>query len=357
MSKLRCVARGSSTVNEAFSNLDDSLVQFVLIKFPVGSGTFKRNKFVYVHFVGSKCGVVKRGKWNAELPNVLKEFRNPAAGIEEMSKEELNFDTLVTKLKKAFVSDDGSFSLDKIREEYNKRLEEEKKLMQDDAQGEEPTSPIRQRKLATDLNLKSEQILKAVHEDLSPFNWCTFEANPKEPVLHQAGSNGVFELLEHLPANKVLFGVLRMAFGTGRFRRTKRIFFHWTGDECGAVTKGKANAMAGDLQKMLGPVNADTKLNGAEDASLAAVLAKVEKVFVVDNINLPPSEQKKGLTQEDYVAALQEEQKANSSFYGEPEDVEPSSPSKKPTDFPVDETVKLIHQESGGLVWGVFQFA
>ena len=64
--KLICSARGSGGVEDGFQRLDDGVVQFMLVKFPVGSGTFKRNKFVYVHHIGPHCPAVKRGKWNEE---------------------------------------------------------------------------------------------------------------------------------------------------------------------------------------------------------------------------------------------------------------------------------------------------
>lgn len=353
----------------AFRSLDDSLVQFVLLKFPVGSGTFKRNKFIYVHTVGPQCGIVKRGKCNAELGNVLRLFLATHAGLEwTVGKDDLTFEAVVTKLQKVFVSDDGSFSVAKIQEEYNRRLAEEAAKMVIDVplaelgQGASPPgSPIRRRKLATELGLQLEAVLKAVREDVSPFNWCTFQlAPPKELRLVEAGSNGLFEVVEHLDDDKLLFGIVRMAFGVGRFRRSKHIFFMWAGDAVGAVQKARAGAQQQDIVKLVGPCNAEIRLMGKADLSPEAIIAKVKSAFVVDNINLPAGEVKKAFSTDEYILALQEEQKATSAFYQEPEDMPVAAAAAappKPTDFDVAETVRLIRADEGGLTWGIFQVA
>ena len=342
----------------------------MLVKFPVGSGTFKRNKFVYVHHIGPHCPAVKRGRWNAELDNVLRRFQVSAGIAHSDGKSGLSFDLLVNKLQKVFVADNGSFDLAALRDEYNKRLEEEKAKMEKDADDAaaaaeddggmapgSPGSPLRVRKLATDLGASLPMVLKALTEDMGPFNWVTVHPPKKQgdqPELVQAGSNGLFELVDTLEADKVLFGVIRMGFGTGRFRRTKRIAFQWNGDSVGAVAKGKANAMRESISLM--PTNAAVTLNGSEDASVEAFLRKVEKLFVIDNIDMESKkEAAKPVSAEEYVKALEEEQQANSAFYNEPEVFE--SPPASPTrvrNYDVDETIKLIRSDEGGLTWGVF---
>jgi hypothetical protein len=361
-----CSARGTGPADEGFRQLDDQLVQFMLIKFPVGSGTFKRNKFVYVHHIGPSCGAVKRGKWNSELDKVLSKFKTTTGLTATDGKCELDIDTLVSKLQKVFVSDDGTFDLSKIKEEYNRRLREEEEKMKKDQKAEEvgapgsPGSPLRQRKLATELGASLPIVLKAIGEDMGPFNWVTV-APPSKPdgelQLVEAGSNGLFEVMASLPADKVLFGVVRVGFGTGRFRRTKRIFFQWVGDNVGVVTRGKVNSVREAVRDKLIPCTADVTLTGAADATIPSFLSKVERIFTVDNINLPSSKEgSKTISAEEYVKALEEEQRANSAFYEEPEEYEspPASP-QGPKRYDVEETINLVRQDEGGLTWGIFQ--
>eukprot|EP00759_Apiculatamorpha_spiralis_P044923 PhF_6_TR41720/c0_g1_i2/m.63304 len=299
--KLRCTARGCTDISEMSHYLNDDLVQFCLLNIPLGSGTFKRNKMIYVHFVGQKCPAVKRGKWNAELPKVLNVFGATHAGLEVNTKELISFEKILEKLQKVFVSDDGSFSIAALKEEYNKRLKEEAHLaapgsprvgIPDGDPFADPdicSSPRRNRKLAKELGLEAPAVLKALQEDFGPFNWSIFEPDDKALKLIDAGSNGVDELCEELikRKDKVLFGVFRMAFGTGRFRRTKRIFYHWIGEACPAVAKGKWNLLSSNMMKSLSPFNVDMRIQGSEEANLAFILAKLQDVFVSDNIKMP----------------------------------------------------------------------
>jgi hypothetical protein len=173
----------------------------------------------------------------------------------------------------------------------------------------------------------------------------------------QAGSNGAFEMTELLADDRSVFGVVRMAFGTGRFRRTKRVFFLWHGDAVGAVSKGRANANRGAMMELVGPTNVDIMLNGADDRSVDAVISKVQSVFVVDNINLPAGEKPKPISAEEYVKALEEEQRATSAFYDEPEDMPAASAVSPRSSYGIQETLDLIHGEDSGLTWAMFQFA
>lgn len=354
-----CVARGNDSVDRAFPQLDDTRVQFMYIKFPVGSGTFQRNKFVYVHFVGPKCSIVKRGKWNSKLGDILGLLQAPS-GVEVDNKEVLTFSYLVTQLKKVFVADDGSFSVQKVQEEYHRRIAEQAAKLQP-VNAEEPStpqSPIRQRKLAVSLGLNTESVLKALREDMGPFNWATFEPNPQKLTLVEGGSGGIFELVDQLPDDKVVFGLLRLAFGTGRFRRTKHVFFQWSGDGVGAVVKGKANMLFAGMSSALAPHQAELRLVGRGDLAPQAILDRVKSIFTVDNIELPTADgklKKATFSAEEYIQSLLEEQNKVSHFYNEPEGSAASPVPADPSRFDVLETIQKIQKDDGGLSWAIFQ--
>eukprot|EP00760_Papus_ankaliazontas_P007981 PhM_4_TR13631/c0_g1_i1/m.13221 len=366
-SKIRCVARGSDSVDHMGASIKDDLVQFCLVKIPLGSGTFKRNKIIHLHSIGSSCGPVKRGKHNAELPKVLELFGPTHAGMEIHSAEETKLESILTKLQKAFVSDDGTFSIQQLKEEYTRRIEEERRLAAPGSPGhgagdpfadEEPHSPRRQRKLATELGLKEASVLKAVREEFGPINWAIFEPNAATLTLVEGGSNGVEEMCEELLArsNKVYFGLFRMGFGTGRFRRTKHLFFHYVGDSAPAVARAKWNMLSGDMMNLLRPFNVDIRLQGEDDTNLKAIIQRLQDVFVSDHIKGEGASKKKkdeaegDFSAEAYIQALIEEQEKTAEFYEEP-------PEMDPNEFDVEETVRLLRSEEGGVAWAVFQIA
>jgi len=66
MVDLRVIARGIGGVDDMRAHLDRAKVLFGVLRFTFGRGTFARDKFVFVHFNGDACAVIKRGRANAQ---------------------------------------------------------------------------------------------------------------------------------------------------------------------------------------------------------------------------------------------------------------------------------------------------
>ena len=89
-------------------------------------------------------------------------------------------------------------------------------------------APMR-RKTAMDLpppRLSRKEAIKSVKDEMGVCNWALFY--PKGS-LYNAGSLGLHEMQGCVPEDMVLFGIVRMGFGSGRFRRVKQLFIHWIG--------------------------------------------------------------------------------------------------------------------------------
>merc|ERR1711937_206147 len=84
-----------------------------------------------------------------------------------------------------------------------------------------------------------EKALELVRRPMGPFNWALFVPDPTKFLLWDAGSLSVGEMTTMLPEDQVLCGLVRMGFGTGKFRRTKWISIWWIGPKVSAVQKGK----------------------------------------------------------------------------------------------------------------------
>ena len=52
-------------------------------------------------------------------------------------------------------------------------------------------------------------------------NWMLLEPDADTPTLFKAGSQGLPEMKEWLEPTRVLYGLLRMSFGAGQFKRCK----------------------------------------------------------------------------------------------------------------------------------------
>jgi len=58
-------------------------------------------------------------------------------------------------------------------------------------------------------------------------------------------------MLNWLRDDVVLYGLFRMGFGTGDFRRSKLVFLRWSGEATPAIERGKGNAVEEAMQEVL----------------------------------------------------------------------------------------------------------
>ena len=57
------VAAGAGSVNEMVKSCDESRVMFALLRFDLGTGSFARTKWVFLHWNGESTSAVKRGRF------------------------------------------------------------------------------------------------------------------------------------------------------------------------------------------------------------------------------------------------------------------------------------------------------
>ncbi|CAD2218013.1 hypothetical protein AGDE_04396 [Angomonas deanei] len=409
MSKVICRARGSDEITSAVNNLDDTKVQILFSKFPVGTGTFKRNKFIFVQYIGPQCGVVKRGRAITELNAFTNSHLHGVAGFSTTDKASLTFEDLVQHMRSVFVTDDGSFSMDQIKEEYRTRLREERKMMHREGQAAAaqeaakkkreaaaakpqvkvakpkpaaPAEPVMDSKALTQL---TERVLASLREPEGPINWAVLEADPKNLAVKSYGRNGIFELVKNLPDDAWLFGLFRISFNINNNRERRIIFFQWIGSKLKAVkTAGRAGIYPG-MTKALAPYAYEIYLVGQGDLNAQAIINKSKSAFA--DVKAPALSSGGGapstinFTEEGYKESLKAEMDATkdvpfeafvptvaareraASVTTADEDELMSAtllsstidgPQQAQGVFDVDETVKLIQAREGGLVWGVF---
>ncbi|ESS69139.1 hypothetical protein TcG_01068 [Trypanosoma cruzi] len=396
-----CVSRGSNDVENAFKRLDDTQVQLLYTKFPVGMGTFRRNKFIYVIFVGPNCGVVKRGKGIAEI-NLFKNVLHGAAGISTTDRSSLSLPFLVQQMRSVFVTDAGNFSLEKIQEEYKRCIKEQQWTMHrdsippsrphsisralsrhssDDEVYEMPSfTSFQIQNVPCDIDGNTRSVLEALHMELGPLNWATFEANPLRLTLAGAGNGGIFELVKQLPAAKWLFGLFRITLGATEERQSLLIFFQWIGSRLRVVRQGPTTHIFPKMASILAPYEYEVYLVGTQDLNTQKIINKCRLAFLDYRVQGKPEvtentlrDLKKKLrpvnstfTEEEYRVILEEERAKmdlNFDFIRPRKNHAVRSFSEINNDngvgksrvFDIKETLDLINQSEGGLVWGIFE--
>ncbi|EPY31306.1 hypothetical protein STCU_03522 [Strigomonas culicis] len=348
MAKVSCTARGFDEISSAMECLDETKVQLLFSKFPVGTGTFKRNKFIYVQYIGPKCGIVKRGKAINDITAFTAKNLHGVAGFSTTDKQNLTFEYLVEHMKDVFVTDNGTFSLDQIKEEYRTRLKEERKMMH--REGEAAAAAAAKKKMALEaakrqvrvpapkpppatpekkeeMNPKewselTQRVLANVREDDGPVNWAVFTSEDKQLRVRSYGRGGIFEMVKNLPEDMWLFGLFRISFNIGSERQRRIIFFQWIGSKLKAVRGSNRAGIYPSMAKALAPYSYEIYLVGQNDLHPQAIINKSKNAF--SDVSSPSlvadgaARKTINFTEEGYKVSLQSEQEELKDVQFEP---------------------------------------
>lgn len=122
-------------------------------------------------------------------------------------------------------------------------------------------------------------------------------------------------MVKWLQEDQFYYGLLRLGFGTGRFRRTKWVFVVWSGPKVPMVKRARAMSQRAALKTKLGPASVDIEAASLDDITLEAVIDKVKRAAVVDGDDVHSAEDPYSV--ENFMKALEEEAAASASFFGD----------------------------------------
>jgi len=254
-----------------------------------------------------------------------------------VQQSDVTLDFVISHLGKFFAADHGDHGVDvsKIKDDYEAMIAATKVAQLS-------LNKSKNRKTARDFKAKpsGEQVLKWVHAESAkdgPFNWALFEPSAKKLKFYNAGSLSVDEMLNDLDPKKVLGGIVRMSFGTGRFKRTKWISIWWSGEEVSAMQRGKLNAMKGAMTKMLAPYTLMHTAQTLDDINLEILIKKVHDYCTIDG----KGEHGEDLyTVEAFMDALEDELGDNADFFGD-------NGAAGPMEEAIEDVVKKVRKFQG----------
>lgn len=143
------------------------------------------------------------------------------------------------------------------------------------------------------------QILEAVQHPFSPFNWVLALPGAAEPTVFKAGNGSLKQMSDWLAPGQVLYGLVRVGFGTGEYRQSKLVFVHWSGEETPATDRSGHDALEEEMRGLLQPNHVVISSSSTAEMETAAVLAKICE-----------SEAGGSFTEEAFQAATEEERRA-----------------------------------------------
>lgn len=285
---------------------------------------------------------MKKGRLLTKKNDVKDACGTSHAELQIENKDECTVETFVDTLKDVIVVDNmGDFSIAKMKADYEAMI----RAAGADGGGRDILLRAKGRKTAAEMgSVECSRAVSAVKERMGPFNWVLVK--PKVPLeLHNAGSMSVTEMHKWLAEDEVLYGLLRMGFGTGQFRRVKWICLHWSGERVSPVKRGQANAKKNDIQKQLEPYNVVVNASTPDECTLESIIDKVRRAAILDGGGEDHDEN--AFSIEEFMKALREEAAAHADFFGDGD-------AEVTHDF--RDTLTQIRNDPTGFNWVLMQF-
>jgi hypothetical protein len=93
------VGAGAGGVDEMKEKLNESTVQWGLLRFSIGAGTFKRNKMLMINFQGDSANGLARAKLNKHVGAATAAFGMVNATVTMGEKSEMTLDNILSETK------------------------------------------------------------------------------------------------------------------------------------------------------------------------------------------------------------------------------------------------------------------
>jgi hypothetical protein len=290
MHTLACGTGGVDEMRKALP--DEALPYFGMLRLTVGEGTYAREKTILVSYAPDACPGVKKAKAAAKKNDVRKALGDVHSEWMVTSPGDLSVGPMLEALK-FMVADStkGGVSIAKMKSDYEAMIQASAAAALGGGLGGKGGAKVdiknatgRLTAAEMDKKIPSHAALKAVRDTLGPFNWALFAPTEagKDLEFINAGSLSVNECVKWLKDDENYYGILRMGFGEGKFRRTKWIFFTYSGPKVGVVKRSKANNAKSNMKSALGPCSVDMQVTSVDELSLPLVIDKVKKIPGVD---------------------------------------------------------------------------
>lgn len=344
--------------------LDETQAHAALVRFQTGSGTFARSKLLFLWILFDKVPTIRKAKAGAKRAEVGRELGAINASLNVTSREELTLEKVLEQVGSTIAADSNgsTVSIAQIKKDYEAMIAAAaaNRRGPSESRGPNPMSPRIDltagsgRKTLAEIGiekLKPDAAITALRDEkAASFNWALYApSEPGKPLkLLNAGSLSVPEMRRMITDDLVAFGLLRLSFGSGKFKRTKFIFATICGPKAPITMRGKLAGSKAYMRQALSPYNVELQANDASGLDLQTVIDKVRAASVIDGEDVGSAESAFNI--ESFMAGLKEDTKASSSFFGDDGEfgADNSIASRPPSDV-----VAELH--AGEIGWALFQ--
>lgn len=204
---------GSGGIDELCKHIDDAAPSWALLRIQTGSGASTRERIVTVAIQGVNTSAAESEKLDSLTSHIFEMLGDADVKLQVQRGQDLTEKLLVAS---DFEKVEGGCCEEPSRVHYATKAVESKE--------------------------SADSALTSVCADLSSHNWALLE--PTDLALYRAGCGGLDELKEWLPADKVLFGILRFSFPREDCAPpiVKHMFIHWIGQNVSVIRRGQWNS-------------------------------------------------------------------------------------------------------------------
>lgn len=385
---LRLVGSGCGGVAEMRDSVDASAVRWGLCCFDLGAGAFRRRKVLFLHVNGESCPALARGRINGHTAEVQRLIRGTGdcfhASLEVTKISEVTAEEILVRIRHIFVTDNdlADYSMEAMLRDYEAQILTATSFIQEDA----PEGPRESAQEVDEATLKTETrccvpestctmttgraALRSVADPDGAWNWVLLGTDPEKLSLIAGGGGFIEEMCEcmSLHQDTVLFGLLRVVFGTGKLKRIKHVFVHAIGEKTPAVRRGRLNSSRPRMRQVLAEFaecSLNVEVSRCIDFTKELVIEKARLAGVVDESLLSIHEDvsrsisfvenavhRNAVSQQETRAASLQASNVESTEPPTTADVTPSNALRSIQD--VAEVVRLVCSASSSLNWALF---
>lgn len=177
----------------------------------------------------------------------------------------------------------------------------------------------------------------------------------KEWKVLGCGEFGIEEMSGFIPDgdNTVVFGVVSITIGSGKFARTKNVFINFAGKNCPGNLRGLAIQKSATAHTLLGQTHVDVHFDEKDEVTLAGIFEQVGNLFVSDNLDVDSRFSEKWTLEEIQIMYQKEIEKKRKEYEARIIQIMPP-PIPKKMDR-IQEILNLIHEDMSWVNWALFK--
>eukprot|EP00117_Sycon_ciliatum_P045220 scpid69015/ scgid32527/ Drebrin-like protein B len=262
-------------VDDLMTMLDDSQMQYALVRMEETIDVSVTIKFVYINWNGNDVGFAVRGRYGVTEGSV-REWLSPIhLDIKTSSKEETSFDYIAGEIGRQ------SGQLSKVREDIDSRQSNAGSTPhRPSATGaSKPAPKVSQKGADVGVADNIEDVLSELRNSESEVNAVAlhFPENNVKNGLHvlHIGNQGASCLAEFFTEDAAVYALIRVVDIVDEIPTVKFAQIKWVGDKVKPMTKAKIATQTGEIARILGITHVSIMASHRNEVTDRAVMDKV----------------------------------------------------------------------------------